>query len=264
MNTYSNPQTNSRALVEQTLILSGIVTLAALVLIAVSITLGATLLGMEFVRWSATILTFGASLLIAALIVRTWNNSRYLLVEPIAAYVTRQDAEAAKVKAEAEKILAEADRIDAESAAIKQAAQINMNTGSGTMKVQNKPIQYNVAGHAVGQLTLNQTNQIEQRRIEIPAADVRWMLEQIANGYGHSKSKWVNQQELPYSRLPVTYEIYKTVVDALATATPPAIIGRGERASGKLVESNPAQLVKLIEQSHPDAGSKGITITPLP
>jgi hypothetical protein len=72
----------------------------------------------------------------------------------------------------------------------------------------------------------------------------------------------VNQQELPYSRLPVTYEIYKTVVDALAGATPPAIVGRGERASGKLVEQDPAQLVKLIEQSHPGAGSKGLTITP--
>lgn len=261
MNTYSNPETNSRALVEQTLILCGIVTLAAIVLIVVSITLGATLLGMEFARWSAAVLTFGASLLIAALIVRTWNSSRYLLVEPIAAYVTRQDADAAKVKAEAEKLLAEADRIDAESAALKQAAQINMNTGSGTMKVQNKPITYTVAGQVVNGNQLNQLNQVDARKIEIPAADVRWFAEQLANGYGHSKSKWVSAKvELPYSRMPVTYEIYKAIIDALAGATPPAIIGRGERASGTLTEKDPAQLVKLIEQAHPGAGSKGIVL----
>jgi hypothetical protein len=266
MNTYSNPQTNSRALVEQTMILCGIVTLAGIVLIAVSITLGATLLGMEFARWSAAILTFGASLLIAALIVRTWSSNRYLLVEPIAAYITRQDADSAKVKAEAEKILAEADRIDAESAALARAtsaAQLNMNTGSGTMKVQNKPIQYNVAGTAIGQLTLNQTNQIDQRKIEIPAADVRWIAEQLGTGYGHSKNKWVKAHvELPYSRQTVTWEIYKAIMDALVSAEPPAIIGRDERASGKLIEQDPAQLVKLIEQTHPGAGSKGLVITP--
>lgn len=220
----------------------------------------ASALGYDAALVGGSIVT--AAILLAALIAfDALRTARTLIVDQIAAHLSRHTAEAKRINAEAEKLLAEADRIDAESAAIKQAAQINMNTGSGTMKVQNKPITYTVAGQVVNGNQLNQLNQVDARKIEIPAADVRWFAEQLATGYGHSKSKWVSAKvELPYSRLPVTYEIYKAIIDALAGATPPAIVGRGERASGTLTEKDPAQLVKLIEQAHPGAGSKGIVL----
>lgn len=214
-----------------------------------------------------------AAIVLAALIgFDALRTARTLIVDQIAAHLSRHTAEAKRIDAEAQRILAEADRIDAESAALTRAtssaAQVNVNSGSGSMKVQNKPIAYTVNGQIVNGNQLNQINQIDQRRIEIPAADVRWFAEQLANGYGHSKSKWVSAKvELPYSRLTVTYEIYKAIIDALAGATPPAIVGRGERASGTLTEKDPAQLVKLIEQTHPGAASKGITLelpAPLP
>lgn len=211
-----------------------------------------------------------AAILIAALV--SWDAlriARWMMVEQIASHIARHDAEAAAIKekahAESERILAEADRMDAEAAAIKltaeRAAQLNLNTGAGNMKVSNKPVTYSVGGNVVGQLNL--ANQIgEIRRIEIPAADVRWIAEQLANGYSHAKSAWVGKKVvLPYSGLPVTYEIYKEVIcDPLAGAEPPAIVGRGPRASGALVEKNPAQLVKAIEQTHPDAASKGVVL----
>ncbi len=106
-------------------------------------------------------------------------------------------------------------------------------------------------------LELNQTNQVDQRRIEIPAADVRWFVEQLPN-YGHSKSKWVSKVELPYSRQIVSWLIYKVLLDALDVGG--AIDGRGERASGRLKNMTSDEFVKAIEQTYPGAGSKGITI----
>lgn len=159
--------------------------------------------------------------------------------------------------------MADNSRKQAEADAIKAAAEraqvVNVNSGSGTQKNINKPIQYRVGGVVQNQLSLNQTtNQIDQRKIEIPAADVRWFVEQLAGGYGHSKSKWVSKVELPYSRQPVTYEIYRSLIDAITDAG--GIIGRGERASGTLIEKEPAQLVKMIEASYPGASSKGVTL----
>lgn len=201
--------------------------------------------------------------------------ARWMMVEQIASHLARHDAEAAKHNAEAAAIKerghAEAERILAEADAIElsaqRAAQLNLNTGPGNMKVSNKPVQYNVAGHAVGQLNLNQINQTETRKIEIPAHDLVWIHEQLANGYGHSKGDWkVNAKKkdrirLPYSGLSVDYEIYKEVIcDPLAEAEPPAIVGRGDRASGELVTREPAELMKALEQKYPGASSKGIVL----
>lgn len=264
MNTYSNPETNSRALVEQTLILCGIVTLAAIVLIVVSITLGATLLGMEFARWSAAVLTFGASLLIAALIVRTWNSSRYLLVEPIAAYVTRQDADSAKVKAEAEKILAEADRIDAESAAIKTNAPAIFQTvsaGAGAkVKANITAPRVSVRGKSV---SWNQVNQISQpdaepKRLEFPREDWLWMLDQFLK-VKHSKRLFVTERA-PFSQQPAYPELYNELIRILVEGE--AIKGRAPKSAGHLVITDINQLARLVEAEHP----KGMIIdaTPTP
>lgn len=136
-------------------------------------------------------------------------------------------------------------------------SQLNLNAGPGSMTVKNKPISIKHINGNVTTLELNQTNQIDQRRIEIPAADVRWFVEQLPH-YGHSKSKWVSKVELPYSRQMVDWTIYKVLLDALTSSG--KIVGRGERASGRLIEGDPGELVKAIEQTYPGAGSKGITI----
>lgn len=211
--------------------------------------------GQDFAKWTAITIIAGFALAIASLLVKGWENARWVLVETIAANIS--------------KTRAEANRIDAEADAISGAGNVNIqtvNAGEGAkVKAQLDAPRVSVRGKAVSWNQVNQLNQVNQadtRRIEIPAADVRWIVEQLANGYGHSKSKWVKARiELPHSRLTVTYDVYKTIMDALTTANPPAIIGRDERASGKLIEQDPAKLVKLIEQSHPDAGSKGIIIT---
>lgn len=264
MNTYSNPQTNSRALVDQTLILCGIIAIAFIALIVVSITLGATLLGMEFARWSAVILTFGASLLIAALIVRTWNSARYLLVEPIAAYVTRQDADSAKVKAEAEKILAEADRIDAESNAIKTDAPAIFQTvsaGAGAkVKASITAPRVSVQGKSV---SWNQVNQLDQttaepKRLEFPREDWLWMLEQFVK-VKHSKRPFVTER-VPFSQQPAYPELYNEVIRILVEGE--AIKGRAAKTAGHLVVTDVNQLARLVEAAHP----KGMIIdaTPTP
>lgn len=211
--------------------------------------------------------TVAAAIIIAALFgFDALRVARSLIVNQIAAHLARHRAEAKRTNAEAERILAEADRIDAESAAIKLAAenagQLNVNSGPGKMTIKNHPITYRVNGQIVNG---NQLNQItpDARQLHIEGADVLWFVEQLANGYPHSKSKWVGKQELPYSRLPVTYEIYKTLVDSIAEAG--GIVGRGERASGRLIESHAPQLVKMIEATYPDAGREGITLElPLP
>jgi hypothetical protein len=48
------------------------------------------------------------------------------------------------------------------------------------------------------------------------------------------------------------------LVDAITEAG--GIVGRGERASGTLIERAPKELMKMIEASYPDAGSKGIVL----
>ncbi len=254
------------------------VALALEILILVA---GAFGLDAVIVQWGQALTIAGAGLGLAALAIITWHDYRYVLVETIASsnYASDTAAHAVQVKAEAEANaltikaqadkelahaeaelkLANADAID--RASMGQVAQLNLNSGSGTQKVNNKPITYSVNGQVVGnQLNQLTINQAEPRRIEISAADVRWFAEQLANGYGHSKSKWVGVVKLEFSQLPVTYDIYKMLVDPLVESEPPAIVGRGPRASGSLVETNPAQLVKLIEQKHPSAGSKGIVL----
>lgn len=155
-----------------------------------------------------------------------------------------------------ESIASELDDASAQREAVRSASIIqNINAPGGTVKA--RPIVYKVGGQLVNGNQLNQIAQTEPRRIEIAAADVRWFAEQLANGYPLSKAKWLGL-ELPYSRLPVSWAIYKALIDPLASYG--AIAGRGERASGKLVEKNPAQLVKVIEQAHPGASTRGIVL----
>lgn len=201
---------------------------------------------------------FGAVSFGAWQIARAMLDTRGAVVKAIAAIVDYQNAQADKLYSEADAIRAVADR---------GAQMVNINSGPGTQNIRAKPIVYKVNGQVVNGNQLNQTNQTDARTLEICAADVRWFCEQIAAGYGHSKSKWLAARdengktravELPYSRQPMTYDMYKTLVDAIADAG--GIVGRGERASGRLIETEPAQLVKMIEASHPGAGSKGITL----
>lgn len=199
-------------------------------------------------------LLVGGSILAAAVILTayfgydTFNTIRWMFVEQISAQVAKQNAENMRIEAEAKAIEASAAR----------AQVVNINSGSGTQNNKSKPIVYKVGGQVVNGNQLNQSNQSEIRQIEIQAADVRWFVEQLAAGYPHSKSKWVGLQELPYSRLPVTYPVYSALVNAINEAG--GIVGRGERASGTLIERAPKELMKMIEASFPDAGSKGIVL----
>lgn len=254
----NTPELNTNALVRNSLVLSGAIGALAFVLTLAASIMGAIVLGADFAMGAAAIILAGAGLTIAAILLRAWENARWMLVETIAADIAKRDAEAAKIQAEAHAI---------EAAAERSTAQIlNINAGSGTMNVKAKPITYRVNGQVVNG---NQLNQIDAapRVLQIDAADVRWFVEQLANGYGHSKAKWLAVRgedgktkpvELPYSRQPVTYDIYKALIDAITEAG--GIVGRGERASGRLIETQPAQLVKMIEASYPDAGRNGITL----
>ena len=249
--TTATSETNSRALVRNSIILSGALGALALVMIAISAILGAIVLGADFAMYASLAILAGAGLSVGMILLRAWENARWMLVETIAADIANRTAAANKIDAEAQAILAAAERSSAQV--------LNINTGSGTMNVKAKPITYRVNGQVVNGNQLNQTNQIDARTLHIDAADVRWFCEQIAAGFGHSKSKWVNARiELPYSRQLVTYDIYKCLVDAIADAG--GIVGRGERASGRLIETEPAQLVKMIEATHPGASAKGITL----
>lgn len=221
---------------------------------------GAVLWGVDVAYLIAGLAVLGAVSFGALHIARAMLDTRGAVVKAIAAIVDYQNAQADKLYSEADAIRAAAER----SAG---AQVVNVNAGAGTMNVRAKPITYRVNGQVVNGNQLNQTNQIDARTIEIPAADVRWFVEQLAAGYGHSKSKWLavrdadgktHPVELPYSRQPITYAIYAALVGAIADAG--GIVGRGERASGTLIERSPAQLVKMIEATHPDAGSKGITL----
>ncbi len=192
-------------------------------------------LGWAFQTITLLGLTAGG-LVIAFAWLTAMDDSRWMLVESVASSLDNDAAQRAALQ----------------SASIIQ--NIN-NSPGGTVKA--KPIVYKIGGVVQNQLALNQINQSEPRRIEIAGSDVRWFADQLAQGYGLSKAKWLGV-ELPYSRIPVSYAIYKVLMTALANYG--AIAGRGDRASGKLVEKNPAQLVKAIEQAHPGAASKGIVL----
>lgn len=237
MNSYSNPQSNSRALVEQTILLCGIVGLAALILIAVSIALGATLLGMAFAQWAAAILVAGAGLLIAALIVSAWNNSRWLLVEPIAAVIARQDAETEAIKSNAPAVI---QTVNAEA-----GAKVKASVSAPRVSVRGKSV------------TWNQVNQIVQpepqtKRLEFPREDVLWMLEQFVN-VKHSKRPFVGT-DTPYSKLPAYPELYNEVIRILVEGE--AIKGRAPKNAGHLVVTDIQQLAELVDAAHP----KGVII----
>jgi len=243
--------------VETTFLLAAGLGVAALPLAIAAGIVAAVFWGAD-VAFAVAGLAMGGAVLFAAWhIARAMLDTRGAVVRAIAALVEHQNAQNEKLYSEADAIRAAAER----------AQIVNVNSGPGTMNVRAKPITYRVNGQVVNGNQLNQTNQIDARRVEIPGADVRWFVEQLAAGYGHSKSKWLAVRdengktravELPYSRLPMTYDIYAALVGALAEAG--GIVGRGERASGTLVEKNPAQLVKMIEASYPDAGRKGITL----
>jgi hypothetical protein len=217
------------------------------IVLAITGTIIATALGWDAALVGGSILA-GAILLAAYFGYDTFSTIRWAFVERISAEIASKAANDKRVEAEAEAIKAAATR----------AQVVNVNSGSGTQINKSKPITYRVNGQIVNGNQLNQTNQTEIRQVEIQAADVRWFVEQLATGFPHSKSKWVGQQELPYSRLPVTYEIYKSLVDAISEAG--GIVGRGERASGTLIERAPKELMKMIEASYPDAGSRGIVL----
>ena len=214
--------------------------------------------GLDVAYMIAGLAVLGAVSFAALHIARAMLDTRGAVVRAVAAIVDYQNAQSDKLYSEADAIRAAAERATA------GAAMVNINSGSG--KQINKPIVYRVNGQVVNG---NQLNQIDAapRTLHIEAADVRWFVEQLAAGYGHSKAKWLAVRsedgktapvELPYSRQPMTYDIYKALVDALAEAG--GIVGRGERASGRLIETQPAQLVKMIEASYPDAGRAGITL----
>lgn len=152
------------------------------------------------------------------------------------------------------------NKLNAEADALRGAMVVNVNNGSGTQKVINKPITYRVNGQVVNGNQLIQASQSDKpRRIEIPAADVLWTYEQLPV-IGHAKGAWVGKQKLPYSGLDVTYLIYKTLIDPLAGTDKPAIVGRGERASGALVIDQPKELIKYADRAYPHASSKGIVL----
>lgn len=243
--------------VQTTFILALGLAVASLPLALAAGVVTAVLFGMDAALAIAGLAIAGAVFFGAWQIVRAMSDTRGAIVNAIAALVDYQNAQADKLYSEADAIRAAAER----------AQIVNVNSGPGTMNVKAKPITYRVNGQVVNGTQLNQIAETTARTIQIEAADVRWFAEQLAAGYGHSKSKWLNAKdengapvriELPYSRVPMTYEIYKALIDALADAG--AIVGRGERASGTLIERAPAQLVKMIEATYPGAGAKGITL----
>ncbi len=244
--------------VETTFLLAAGLGVAALPLALAAGIVAAVLWGNDAALMTAGLAMFGAVSFGAWQIARAMLDTRGAVVKAIAAIVDYQNAQADKLYSEADAIRAVADR---------GAQMVNINSGPGTQNIKAKPIVFKVNGQVVNGNQLNQTNQIDARTLEIPAADVRWFVEQLAAGYGHSKSKWLTVRdedgkthpvELPYSRQPMTYAMYAALVGAIADAG--GIVGRGERASGKLIETEPAQLVKMIEATHPGAGSKGITL----
>lgn len=232
MNTHSNPETNSRALVDNTLILGGAIAIVALVLIVIVAALGATLLGMEFAEWIAGALVIGAGIFEAFLILRTWENVRWILVEPIAALVARQDAETNAIQGQTNAVF---QTVNAEA-----GAKVKASITAPRVSVMGKSVSWN---------QLNQLNQTapEPKRLEFPREDVLWMLEQFI-AVKHSKRPFVGQ-ELPYSRLPAYPELYNEVVRILVDGQ--AIQGRGPRDAGTLTLKEIGALAKMIDAEHP-------------
>lgn len=237
-------ETTGRAIVHASILVSVAIGILALLLIGVSALLAAAFgLGLDFLLWSSVVYLGGSGLLVAALLLMGWENARWVLVETIAANVEKGRAEAKRIEAEAVRIEAEADAISGANTAIIQ--NVNAAEGSKVKASLNAP-RVSVRGKSVSWNQLNQLNQSapEVRRIEIPALDVIWFAEQLANGYPHSKRSWLGQK-FPNSRLTVDYLIYTALVEPLAEQG--HIVGRGDRSAGKLVETNPTNLVKAID-----------------
>jgi hypothetical protein len=140
MNNHSTPTTTAAREYAK---LAGI-SAGALIIVSLPLSLAGAVVA-SALGWNATLI--GGSIVAAAIVIATLLGldalrvARGMFVDQIATYLSKTKAEAKKIEAEADRILAEADRIDAESQALTRAsetaAQVNVNSGSGKMKVTN-------------------------------------------------------------------------------------------------------------------------------
>ena len=241
MNAYNStaPEATSAALVRNSIMIGAASGALAIILTAVSVLLGALAFGADFAIWASVAILAGAGLVIAYLLISAWQNARWVLVETIAANIE-------KTRAEAQRIEAEADAIAGANTAIIQ----NVNAGDGAkVKANITAPRVRVNGRDVSWGQINQLNQIapEPRRVEIPRQDVLWMLEQFINA-GHSRRVF-ERETLPYSQIPAYPDAYRALIAALVEGH--ALVGRGERAAGRLVVKDVAELAQIVDAAHP-------------
>lgn len=191
-------------------------------------------------------LIFGAALVGALFVVDGLRVTRWAVVETIAAALDRQHAETERERAQAHRIEAEAEAITGANTVISQ----NITAGDGaTIKAPVKAPRVTVMGKQVSWSQVNQITpaQPEPRRIEIPREDVLWMLEQFTRA-GHSRRVFEGAN-LPYSQLPAYPDPYRALIGALVEGA--ALVGRGERATGRLVVKDLGQLAKIVDTAYP-------------
>jgi hypothetical protein len=232
-------ETTSATLIRNSFALALGVLAAGLVLSAVAGVLGLWIAGAAAAQWAFAISIAGVALALAALFKSAWDNSRWILVETIAAAV-------AKTNAEAERIAAEAQAIKGSNPSVIQTvnaeagAKVRASVTAPRVRVQGKEFSWN-------QINALAPSEPATRTLVYPAQDVRWMLEQFAD-VKHSKRLFMGE-DLPYSKAKAYPELYNEVIRVLIGAG--VLIGRTDRTSGQLLVRDTDKLMHLVEQQHP-------------
>lgn len=248
--TYRTHETTSAALIRNSIILSATIALVGIAFAIFAGVIGLWLVGADVALWASILILAGFTLGLAFLFKNTWDNVRWMLVESIAAEIAERKANAKRIDAEAELTLANADAIDRAS---QGGSALQINNASNGGKITKPHLQAPTVRIQGKEVFWNQINQIDQstpepRRIEIPTEDVKFFCDELARGVKHSKANWLGR-ELPNSRIAVSWEVYRAFVDPLAERG--QIVGRGPKASGRLVETDPSHLLAALNEHYP-------------
>lgn len=201
MNASLRPhETSSQVLLRLSLTAALGVGMLALLLLATSALLAFLAFGMDFLLWATVLILGGGALLVAAILVRGWENARWMLVETIAAQVE-------KSRAEAHRIEAEADAISGGSSVINQ--QIH-TTATGKAKVAiNAPVMQE-------NIRLVPVSAPGGKLIEgLPAPAICFFIDQY-DVRGWSQRAWVDcGMRIPGLSEPVGYDTWRQLVGVI-------------------------------------------------
>lgn len=234
-------ESTSRLIVRQAITVSIAAGLASIPLALVAGVTTALLVGIEGARLAGAAVFLGAGLYVASVLVGAWQAARWVLVEAIACQVEKTRAEAARIAAEAEALAGNSGAtIVNQNISAERGAKVKAQALAPTVRIMGKQVSWN-------QLNAVIRPDPEPRRLAVPREDYVWLLEQFLAA-GHSRRLYAGR-ELPYSKAQAYPYIYKTVVADLVEAG--AIIGRGDRAAGRLVIQDLAELVDVVDRKHP-------------